>query len=320
MKKVDILLATYNGEQYLREQLDSILSQTYNEFRLLISDDSSTDNTREILEEYTEKDKRIIVFCQDKNLGVIKNFEFLLNKVENEYYMFSDQDDIWKENKIEKSIKCLEETNSDLIYTDLEVVDENLNVIYESYWKLKGIYNKIKKYNNFESLYLNNFVTGCTMLSKKELINEILPLPNISKFVLHDYWIPLILSQKHKITYIEEPLIKYRQHKNNKVGSKKKTDELKNFEEIRDLFINVKKEHFKVFIENEDKFVDEKIKKLNKEALAYYEMLEKKKNINFRKWGLFIKLYKYEGLIYNLENFLILNIPCLVRFIFKFRK
>ena len=183
MKKVDILLATYNGEKYLKEQLDSILSQTYGEFRLLISDDSSTDNTKKILEEYTKKDKRIIVFCQEKNLGVIKNFEFLLNKVENDYYMFSDQDDIWKENKIEQSIKYLEEKNADLIYTDLEVVDENLNVIYSSYWKLKGFYNKVKKYNNFESLYLNNFVTGCTILSKKELIKEVLPLPNTSKFL-----------------------------------------------------------------------------------------------------------------------------------------
>lgn len=320
MEKIDILLATYNGQQYLREQLDSILSQSYSNFRLLISDDLSTDNTREILAEYVEKDKRIIVFNQERNLGVVKNFEFLLKKVESRYYMFSDQDDIWKENKIEKSLKTLEETNSELVYTDLEVVDENLNVTYESYWKLKGIYNKIKKYNNFESLYLNNFVTGCTMLSKKELIKEVLPLPNTSKFVLHDYWIPLILSQKCKITYIEEPLIKYRQHKNNKVGSKKKTDELKSFEEIRNLFISVKIEHFTVFIENEDKFVDEKIKKLNKEALEYYKMLEKKKNINFRKWNLFFKLYKYEGFIYNLENFLILNIPFLVRFLLKFRK
>lgn len=319
MEKVDILLATYNGEQYLREQLNSILSQSYSNFRLLISDDLSTDGTREILAEYVEKDKRIIIFNQEKNLGVVKNFEFLLKKVENKYYMFSDQDDIWKENKIEKSIQTLEETNSDLVYTDLEVVDENLNVTYESYWKLKGIYNKIKKYNNFESLYLNNFVTGCTILSKKEFIKEVLPLPNTSKFVLHDYWIPLILSQKHKITYIEEPLIKYRQHKNNKVGSKKKTDELKSFEEIRSLFINVKKEHFTVFIENEDKFIDEKIKKLNKEAIEYYEMLEKKKNINFRKWGLFIKLYKYEGFVYNLENFAILNLPIIAKFLIRFK-
>ncbi len=320
MKKVDILLATYNGEQYLKEQLDSILDQSYNEFRLLISDDASTDDTVRILKEYEEKDNRITVFFQKENSGVIKNFEFLLERVENEYYMFSDQDDIWKEDKIEKSIKRIEETDSSLVYTDLEVVDSDLNVTYKSYWKLKGIYNKIKKYNNFESLYLNNFVTGCTIISKKEFIDEVLPLPNTSKFVLHDYWIPLVLSQKHKISYIEEPLIKYRQHKNNKIGSKKKVDELKEFEEVRELFIRVKKEHFKVFIENEEKFIDERIKKLNVEALEYYEMLEKKKNINFRKWILFFKLYKYEGFVYKMENFIILNLPMIARFLFKLRK
>jgi glycosyltransferase involved in cell wall biosynthesis len=316
---VDILLATYNGEKYLVEQLDSILSQSYSNFRLLISDDCSTDGTRKILEEYKEKDNRIQLFFQAKNLGVIKNFEYLLKKVESKYYMLSDQDDIWKEDKIEKSIIKLEDTNSDLVYTDLEVVDENLNVIYESYWKLKGIYNKITKYNNFESLYLNNFVTGCTVISKKEFIKDILPLPSSSKFVLHDYWIPLIVSQKGKISYIEEPLIKYRQHKNNKIGSKKKSNELNSIDEIRELFIRVKKEHFTIFIENEEKFISEDVKKLNKVSLAYYEMLEKKKNFNFREWRLFFKLYKYEGFSYKMQNFVILNLPFIARILYKIK-
>ena len=319
MEKVDILLATYNGEKYLREQIDSILNQSYKDFRLLISDDCSNDLTRSILEEYKNKDSRIEVFFQENNLGVVKNFEFLLGKVEAKYYMFSDQDDIWKENKIEKSLSKIEE-GFDLVYSDLEVVDENLNVIYESYWKLKGIYDKIKKYNNFNSLYLNNFVTGCTMISRKELINKFLPLPNTSKYVLHDYWISLILSQDGRISYIEEPLIKYRQHKNNKVGSKKKSDELKSIDEIRKLFIEVKKEHFKVFIENEDKFNSEDIKNLNRKALEYYEMLEAKNNINFKDWGLFIRLYKYEKLGYNMQNFAILNIPILARLLYKLKK
>lgn len=316
-KRVDILLATYNGEKYLKEQIESILAQTYSEFRLLISDDCSSDNTKQILEEYEKKDKRVVLYFQKENLGVIKNFEFLLKKVENEYYMFSDQDDIWKKDKIEKSVKKIEETNSDLVYTDLEVVDENLNITCNSYWKLKGFYNKIKKYNNFKSLYLNNFITGCTILSKKRLIQDFLPLPNTSKYVLHDYWIPLVISQKGKIEYIEEPLIMYRQHKNNKIGSKKRSDEIKSLAEIRKLFIAVKKEHFKVFIENEDKFINESIKKLNKQSLKYYEMLETKNNINFRNWGLFFKLYKYEGFIYKMENFIILNIPIIARILFK---
>ena len=319
MEKVDILLATYNGEKYVREQSDSILNQTYKGFRLLISDDCSTDETRDILNEYKSKDDRIKVFLQEENLGVVKNFEFLLGKVEAEYYMFSDQDDIWKAEKIEKSLKKIEE-GFDLVYSDLEVVDDNLNVTYESYWKLKGIYKKIKKYNNFESLYLNNFITGCTVISKKELMDSFMPLPNTSKFVLHDYWISLIVSQNGKIAYVEEPLIKYRQHKNNKVGSKKKSDELKSIDEIRSLFIQVKKEHFKVFIENENKFNSEKVRELNKKALKYYEMLETKKNFNFKGWGLFIKLYKYEGLSYTLQNFAILNLPIIAKVLYKFKK
>ena len=80
MEEIDILMATYNGERYLREQIDSILNQTYSKFRLLISDDCSQDKTREILKEYEEKDKRITVFYQEKNLGYVKNFEFLLRK------------------------------------------------------------------------------------------------------------------------------------------------------------------------------------------------------------------------------------------------
>ena len=320
MKKVDILLATYNGEKYLSEQIESILNQTYKDFRLLISDDCSTDKTRDIIKKYASEDKRIEIFLQENNLGVVGNFEFLLNKVKNEYFMFSDQDDIWDLEKIEKSIKKIEDTSADLVYTDLEVVDSSKNTIYKSYWKLKNIYQKIKKYNNFESLYLNNFVTGCTILSKKEIISKVLPLPKDSKYVLHDYWIPLIISQEGKIDYIEEPLIKYRQHKNNKIGSKKKSDSIDKFEDMRDLFIEVKKQHFKVFIENEDKFVDEKVKTLNKKSLEYFEILEKTKIINFKKWNLFFRLYKYEEFGYKMQNFLILNIPCIAKILFKIKR
>ena len=268
MERVDILLATFNGEKYLKDQLDSILNQTYKDFKLIVSDDCSTDSTKSILEEYKKKDDRIEIYYQEQNLGVVENFEFLLKKVETKYFMFADQDDIWKEEKIEKSVKKMDETNSDLVYSDLEVVNEKLEVTYESYWKLKGIYDKIKKYNNFESLYLNNFVTGCTIIAKSEWIKKVLPLPKTSKYVLHDYWLALIISETGRITYIEEPLMKYRQHKNNNIGSKKKSEEMKSLDEIRELFIEVKKEHFTVFIENEDKFTSEEIKNLNKKSLV----------------------------------------------------
>ena len=320
MRTVDILLATYNGEQYLVEQIESILKQTYKNFRLLISDDCSTDNTRQIISEYEKKDKRIKVFYQEKNVGVVQNFEFLMKKVTADYFMFSDQDDIWKEEKIETVLNKIELTNAELVYSDLEVVDSNLNITFESYWKLKGIYHKIKKYNNFKSLYLNNFVTGCTIIARKDLIEKSLPLPKTSKYVLHDYWVSLIASQTGTIAYVEESLIKYRQHKNNKVGSRKKSDTIETFKEMRDLFIDVKKQHFKVFIENEKVFVDENIKELNRKSLSYFENLENVRFVNFKGWILFFKLYKYEEFSYMMQNFLILNIPCIASLLFKIKK
>ena len=132
-EQIDILLATYNGEKYLEEQLDSILNQTYKNIRLVISDDNSKDNTTNILQKYAQKDNRIQLYLQPQNLGVVKNIEFLLNKVENRFYMLSDQDDVWLPEKIEKTVEKQKETNADLVFGDLEVVDKNLNTIYESF-------------------------------------------------------------------------------------------------------------------------------------------------------------------------------------------
>ena len=108
-EQIDILLATYNGEKYLREQLDSILNQTYENIQLIISDDCSKDDTRNILKQYEEKDRRVKVYYQDENIGCIKNFEFLLKQVKNKIYMLSDQDDIWMPEKIEKTYQKLED-------------------------------------------------------------------------------------------------------------------------------------------------------------------------------------------------------------------
>ena len=112
------------------------------------SADASTDDTVKILEEYKKKDSRITVYNQEENIGSTNNFEFLLTKVQNDYYMLSDQDDIWEKEKIEKSVKKIKETNADLVFSDLAVVDENLNIINESFCKLKNIYSKIKKDKN----------------------------------------------------------------------------------------------------------------------------------------------------------------------------
>lgn len=317
--KIDILMATYNGEKYIREQIDSILSQSYSDFRLMISDDCSTDSTRDILIEYAQKDNRIKLFFQEFNLGIVKNFEYLMKRVESDCFMFSDQDDVWKSDKILKTISLMKVTNSDLIYTDLEVVDQDLKLINSSYISLKGFDKKVK-YNNFESLYLNNYITGSTMLVKSEWIDKIVPLPSESKFILHDYWTALVVSKLGKMTYLDEPLVKYRQHGKNEIGSKRKSDEIEDFDDIRELFITVKLDHFKTFIKHEYAFKDEKLEEVNKRAYAYFETLQDVRKISFKGTNLFKELYKYEKIKYSFENYLILNMPLIARILFKIKK
>ena len=266
---------------------------------------------------FVRADRAWEIYRQQKNIGIIANFEFLIDKVRSDYFMFADQDDVWKEDKIEKTLKVLEETDSDLVYTDLEVVNSRLKPIAPSYWELKGFSNKIKKYNNFKSLYLNNYITGCTMMVRSKWINSFLPFPKNSKYVLHDYWVSLVVSQEGKISYIDEKLMLYRQHTNNKIGSKTKSEELKTLDEIRNLFLEVKIEHFKTFIDNEKIFKEMEVRELNKKALQYFERLKNVKNFNFSEWGLFFKLYKYEDFKYKMKNFLILNMPFFARIVFK---
>ncbi len=318
--KIDILMATYNGEKYLKEQIDSILEQTNQDFRLLISDDMSTDNTRAILNDYVSTDNRVVVFLQNKNLGPVKNFEYLMKKVESSYFMFADQDDIWQKDKIEQSVRKLEETNSDLVYTNLQVVNENLDVMYPYYWKLKEFEKKAKKFHHFESLYLNNYITGCTMLVKSKWIDKILPLPQKSNYILHDYWTALVVSKFGKIDFIEKPLVKYRQHVNNRIGSKRKSDEIKEFEEMRNLFIEVKLDHFKTFLQNIDVFEDDAMKQVTKEAYQYFTDLKNHKKLQRKQIQLFWELYQYENIRYRLENFLILNMPSLAKPLFQIKK
>lgn len=319
-KKVDILLATYNGEKYVGEQIESILNQSYKNIRIIISDDCSKDNTPKILEEYQKKDDRIKVFIQPENLGVVKNIEFLLNQVESPLYMLADQDDVWLTEKVEKSVEKIQKENADLVFGDLEVVDQNLNTIYQSFGDFMLLNKKIEKYiNSYKVNYLYNCVTGCTLISKKELLNYILPLPTNSKFLIHDHWIGLMAGIYGKISYMPEKYIKYRQHGNNQVGTNKLSHGFTKVEQVREHFINVKLGVFGTYVENNERF-PQVIQDLNKKALNYFKMLQTKKNINFKGWTTFHALYKTESFSYYIQNFMIMNMPLLVKPFFGLRR
>jgi len=318
-EQIDVLLATYNGEKYIKEQIESILNQTYKNIRLIISDDCSKDITPEILEEYKQRDNRIEIYKQKENIGVVKNIEFLLKQVKSPYFMLADQDDYWLPEKIEKSFETLKKQNADLVFGDLEVVDENLNIIYNSFNDYMLLTRKINKYiNNYKINYLYNCVTGCTILAKAETIKEILPLPTNSKYLIHDHWIGLMVALNGKLAYMPGKYIKYRQHGNNQVGTEKISHGFKKLEQVRELFINVKLGVFGTYVENNEKF-PENIQDLNNQAFNYFKMLQKKNNFNFKNWTTFHKLYKTERFMYYMENFLIMNTPFIAKGLFKIR-
>lgn len=316
---VDVLVATCNGEKYVKEQIESILNQTYKNIKVIVSDDRSDDSTPSILKELAENDNRLVLNLQQERLGVVGNFEFLLKQVQSKYYMLSDQDDFWLPEKIEKSVQKLEEDGSDFVFGDLEVVDQDLNTIYPSFGDFMLLNRKIKKYIGTNRLnYLYNCVTGCTVLGKKEFIEKILPIPTISKYLIHDHWIGLMMSIYGKNSYIEEKYIKYRQHGNNQVGTNKLSHKFTKMDDVRELFINVKLGVFETYVKNNDRFPKE-LQKLNTEAYEYFKMIENNKNFNFRKWNVFHELYKTEKFMYYMENFLIMNLPFFGRILFKIR-
>ncbi len=316
--RIDVLVATYNGEKYLREQLDSILNQTYKNINVLISDDCSTDSTPEILKEYEKKDSRVKVFFHNKNFGnYIKNFEFLLTQVKSEYYALCDQDDVWCDTKIEHSFKKMIDDGADLIYTDLKVVDENLNEIYPSMWDYLKIRKKVN-YDDIRTEYLYNCATGCTLMSKSKYIKEFLPLPYKSEYMVHDYWITLYVALHGKITHLDEKTILYRQHGNNLVGTGKESTKFKKFEQVRNLFLKIKIEHFEDYVERKEVFTKEQ-NEFNEKCLEYYKMLKEKKYFNFRGYKIFHKLYKYDTVRYYVLQFVIMNLPSISRIMFNIR-
>lgn len=317
-EQIDILMATYNGEKYLKEQIESVLNQTYKNIRLVISDDCSKDGTINILKQY-ENDKRIEVHYHEKNQGYIKNFEYLLKQVKNNIYMLSDQDDVWMPEKIRKTYEKLIKNDADMVFADLEVVDENLKTIYPSFNKFMLLDRKINKYiNSYKLNYLYNCITGCTLMSKSKWIKDILPIPTDSKYLIHDHWIGIIVSLNGKIVYMPEKYIKYRQHGNNQVGTEKISHGFKKLEQVRELFINVKLGVLGTYVKHNEKFPKE-IQKINNEGYEYFKMIENKKNFNFRKWGVFHELYKTETFMYYIENFTIMNLPLLAKGLFKLR-
>jgi len=224
--KVAVLLACYNGELYIEEQVKSIQAQTYQNWLLFVRDDLSTDRSLSLLKGMAETDSRIVLMNNNLNLGVVGNFEALMRRALEvntlDYVFFSDQDDIWNSCKIELMISCFKEVELEqglpvpiLVHSDLSVVDNKMQEIHPSFMRYESISHESKE--AWRVLAVQNFVTGCAMAANRQLLELSLPLPK--SIVMHDWWLALCASVFGRISYIETPLTAYRQHGANIVGA-----------------------------------------------------------------------------------------------------
>ena len=222
-KTIAVLLATYNGERFLREQIESLYAQTIKDWTIYVHDDGSTDGTKAILDEYVEKKDNFVVLDYPSQKGASNNFFSLLKRVNASYFFFADQDDVWMSNKMEKClVRMLQIEKSTiskpvLVCCDACVTDEKLKVVSPSLWERSGAYPEFL--TNFNESAATPFVTGCTMLLNKAAKESV--LWNVTeKATMHDAFITLCVFKACGIVEpIRESLMYYRQHGENTLGA-----------------------------------------------------------------------------------------------------
>ena len=224
MSTVRILLATYNGEKYITEMIESILAQDYTDWQLVLSDDQSKDGTVAILEDYANRyPDRITHHRSGLHFGNAQgHFLHLLKQFPDApYIMFCDQDDVWHKEKVGATLKKMQEIEKPgipaMVHTDLRVVDGKLQEMHPSFMGYSGLTGERME---LKQLLVQNVVTGCTMMVNRtmaELANAHMPA---GKILMHDWWLALIGASMGTVGFLNQATIDYRQHGNNAVGAK----------------------------------------------------------------------------------------------------
>ena len=222
---IDILLAVYNGEQFLRPFLDSLVAQSFRDFRLVVSDNRSSDGTASILQEYRGKLAHPLVVLPEPQsfASAHANFARVTDAAEAHYIMYADADDVWHPDKIEKTFAAMQAEERKygaatpiLIHSDLTVVDEKMRRLHASFWRYQFVDPDRTALNQ---LLMQNCVTGCTVMLNRPLLDLGKPIPSTA--CAHDHWYALVASAFGHITVIPQSLIEYRQHDANVTGAKR---------------------------------------------------------------------------------------------------
>lgn len=215
---VSIALTTYNGEKYLRGQLDSILLQTIQDFEVVVCDDRSCDSTWCILEEYARKDLRFKIHRNEKNLGFLRNFERAISLCTGDYIALCDQDDIWLNNHVQILLEHISDytlCGANALLVDGDNKDLNITLL-----DTLGVDYLPQNQEDFEFfLFHSNVFQGAALLFKKELISRALPFPENVEF--HDHWLALVACSMDGVNYVNVPVLRYRQHGMNITDNKK---------------------------------------------------------------------------------------------------
>ena len=225
MAEVTILLAAYNGSGFISQQIDSILRQSFPSFRLILSDDGSTDGTAQLLERYARQyPDKITHYRSGLRFGCAQaHFMHLLGQFQDTpYLMFCDQDDVWHPDKIEKTLAKMRSLETDpavpaLVHTDLRVVDSALGELSPSFCKLSNIDGSRTALNQ---LLVQNVVTGCTVMLNRALAVLACEVPAPESMLMHDWWLAILASAAGKVGFLQEATVDYRQHGGNTVGAK----------------------------------------------------------------------------------------------------
>lgn len=231
-----IIMCTYNGERYIQEQLQSIEQNLAQDWKIIVSDDQSTDNTVKILKDFEKKNPgKMIININKAKKGAIHNFLSSIYTIgvemnDNDFIMLCDQDDVWNADKISKTMHDMREqivlygnTIPLLVCTDVSVVDSKMNIIHESFRKMNH-YNI--SHLDFAHLLMENKVQGCTIMINRGMALMLDKLPYSA--MMHDGWLAFIAAAFGKIKYIDQPTMKYRQHTANVQGSIAFREDIKN--------------------------------------------------------------------------------------------
>jgi glycosyltransferase involved in cell wall biosynthesis len=200
---VSIALCTYNGAQFLSQQLDTLIGQTYPNIEIIVVDDRSTDDTFAILNDYAERYPQFKIHQNTINLGFVKNFEHTVKLCQGDYIALCDQDDLWLPNKIDAQLKAI--GNHLFVYHDSEFVDHNGLSLNKKMSDVVNMYSG----DDPEAFLLFNCVSGHSIFMKRQLINEALPL---KQDFFHDWWLSYVATNIGSIAYLPQCLVKYRQH------------------------------------------------------------------------------------------------------------